>query len=103
MFHDSEGIAEALLRHLAAQKKDKETNFWAWQCVEDMIDAGSALDAWSVILQGIRSAPPDREFKFIGAGVLESLLHRRGPEIIDAVSQQAEHEPRIVTALRAAY
>lgn len=103
MTHTIQDIAEALLRHLAATENDKEANYWAWECVEAMIDDGSALEAWSVILRAIRLAPTDRELRFLGAGVLESLLHRRGSEVIDAVSQQAEHEPRIMTALRAAY
>lgn len=95
--------AQALLRHIAAPENDKEANYWAWECVEAMIDDGSALEAWSVILRAIQLAPTDRELRFLGAGVLESLLLRRGPEVIDAVSQQVEHEPGITTALRAAY
>lgn len=103
MAHTIQGIAEVLLRHLAAPENDKEANYWAWECVEAMIDDGSALEAWSVILRAVQLAPTDRELRFLGAGVLESLLYRRGPEVIDAVSQQVEHEPKMMTALRAAY
>jgi hypothetical protein len=103
MTNKLDNVAQALIRHLAASEEDKDTDHWAWQCVEDMIDEGDALEAWSVILRAIQLSSRDREVRFLGAGVLESLLVRRGPEVIDAISAEAAHESRILTALRAAY
>jgi len=103
MAPNSEDIAESLLRHLDAPADRKEADFWAWLCVENMIDEGDAREAWAIILRAIQLASTDRELKFLGAGVLESLLYRRGLHVIDAIALEAEREPKVVTALRSAY
>lgn len=103
MIYDVHETAENLLRHLTADADDKEDHYWAWECVETMIDAGDSLGAWSVISMAIRLASTDRELKFLGAGVLESLLSSRGGEVLDVITKEARHNPKVVTALKSAH
>lgn len=103
MTRNAQDTAEGLLRLLAAPENEKEGDFWAWECLETMIDEGRAHDAWAIILRAIQLAPADRDLRLVGAGVLESLLLSQGPEIIEEVAKEAEHDPRVLIALRAAY
>jgi hypothetical protein len=103
MIHTAEHIAQGLLQHLRSPAELKDEHYWAWLCIQEMIDEGDAHEAWEVILRAIQLATSDRDLKFIGAGVLESLLHRRGPEVIEAVKDEAQQDARVITALKAVY
>jgi hypothetical protein len=103
MTRNTQGTAEGLLRLLAAPENEREGDFWAWQCVETLIDEGKVNDAWAIILRAIQLAPADRDLRLVGAGVLESLLYSHGTEVIETVAKEAERDPRVLTALRAAY
>jgi hypothetical protein len=100
---DDEDVAAALLAHLRAADDEQERYFWAWERVENGIDHGRPRDAWAVILAAVDQAETDRDLRFIGAGVLESLISSHADEMLGELLTQMRTSPKLARAAASMY
>jgi hypothetical protein len=87
---DSENIAEAWiqLHHLPKESSERETLFWAWERLNDLVDSEPEA-AWNVIQEIIALDQSDEILANVGAGSFEDLLAKHGARFIDRVESCA--------------
>lgn len=94
-------LARAYLRyHRARAAQDA----WAFDEVLERVGLNAAEpdDAWSVVLALVTMAD-DESLGFIGAGPLESLVHRFGAQLVDRIEDRAREDPRFRVSLAAVW
>jgi len=89
------------LREVAAAwlgRNGSDGSGWVFSFVFGL-DRDAAVDAVEVVRALVAEASTEQEFASIGAGPLEALLRRRGPEVISAVEVAASQDARFRVAL----
>jgi hypothetical protein len=84
------------------ESRDATAAWRAFDAVDDVITSGG-VEAISLILELLDSAPTPAAVSAVGAGPLEDLLHEHGEQLIDEVERRARQEPAFAHALRSVW
>jgi hypothetical protein len=89
-------LARAYLKHHRTQD---EADFWAFDEVADRVTYGEDPHrAWELVLALVEAAE-DTNLGYVGAGPLEDLVTRFGPQLIAEIESQARRDPKFRACL----
>jgi hypothetical protein len=93
---DAATLAAAWLHH---DRTGRETRFWAWERVNDVIRR-QPLTGWLLVRSLIAGAADESQLMSVAAGPLEDFLGEHSGALIDQVEDAARADPRVMLALR---
>lgn len=77
----------------------EDANWWAIRKFDEAADLEPEL-CWTAILAVLRKSPNDNVVAAIGAGPLEDLIQLHGPDFVEVIAAEAEHNPSLGAALQ---
>jgi hypothetical protein len=77
--------------------------WWAWEVVEERMNADTPAEAVGLLVALADAAPDDPALAYLGAGPVEDLLCGRAVEAVDDVDNAARTNEAFRTALRCAW
>jgi hypothetical protein len=93
-------LADGLHRQITGSAEDRDTYYWAWEEVQQLIDSGSTRQALSVIGKALLRSRNASDIRRIGSSVLESLLASDVRTVLDLIEGEHVREPSLRMALR---
>ena len=67
--------------------------FWAVERFMIPESPETAEECWACILRVLEKRPPEKVLGALAAGPLEDLSHHHGPQFIDRIEFEAQHDP----------
>jgi hypothetical protein len=92
---DAAARAAAWLDH---DRTGRETRFWAWERVDDVIGR-QPVTGWLLVRHLIAGAADEAQLGSVAAGPLEEMLSAHSAVLIDRVETAARTDPRTMRAL----
>jgi hypothetical protein len=92
---DAAGLADAWLDH---DGTGRETRFWAWERVNDVVRRQPST-GWLLVRCLIAGATDERQLMSVAAGPFEDLLAAHSGTLMDRVELDARTDPRVMRAL----
>ena len=92
---DVSALGAAWLDH---DRTGRETRFWAWERVNDVIRS-QPVTGWLLVRRLIAGATDDLQIMSVAAGPLEDFLASHSVAMIDRVLDAARSDPRVMLAL----
>jgi hypothetical protein len=93
-------------RHMARaqaawpRQRDDETDFWAWEAVQDSLFSEGVQEAIDRLVQFADAVPDPELLKYLGGGPVEDLVQFWGAEQQDEIVAAARRSSNFAAALR---
>jgi hypothetical protein len=92
---DTAALAKAWLDH---DRTGRNTRFWAWERVDDVI-RHQPMTGWLLVSRLIEGAVDEAQLMSVAAGPFEDLLAKHSSVLIDRVEVAARSDPKTMLAL----
>ena len=70
-----------------------DDSFWAFECLNDIVEASPEI-AFRCVLAALDLCEGDTDMAYLAAGPMEDLVIRHGPQLIDAIEEEAVRNAR---------